>query len=252
MPFVKLDTNILNSTLWFERVCREIFITALLMAEPREFTEELAQIEVGSLSETGWKVPPGWYGFVPAAGIGIIRRAMMDDDVAGLKALEQLGSPEDASRTKEFEGRRLVRVDGGYIVLNYFKYRDRDYTAAARSKKYRDRKRHGVTALRHGVTERNITQAEAEAYAEAIYLLYPRKVGKPDALKKIASAVREFGVDHISEKTKAYAEAVKDSEQQFIPHPATWYNQHRFNDDSSTWNAKKVAAKKSQPSFRTV
>ena len=72
MAFVKLDTGILDSTLWIERDQREIFITALLMAEPREFSEPIQQIEIGELIFTGFEAPPGWYGFVPAASFGII------------------------------------------------------------------------------------------------------------------------------------------------------------------------------------
>ena len=162
MPFVKLDCGILNSTLWFERVAREVFITSLLMAEPCELTEETPQLAVDSLSETGWRVPPGWYGFVPAAGVGILHRAGVEP-AEGIEALRMLGSPEASSRSPEFDGRRLVRVDGGYIVLNYMKYRERDYTSAERQRRYREKK-----ALRRDVYElhRNITQAEAEAEAE--------------------------------------------------------------------------------------
>ena len=165
MPFVKLDTNILNSTLWFEKACRDIFLTALLMAEPVERDEPEQQLEIRTLSETGWTVPPGKYGFVPAASVGIIRRAIIDSEEKGLDALEKLGSPEEGSRTAEYDGRRLVRVNGGFIVLNYFKYRDRDYTSAARSKRYRENKkakeRHGVASKANGVTTRNVTHAEA-------------------------------------------------------------------------------------------
>jgi len=154
----------LNSTLWFERLAREIFITALLMAEPWETNEEEAQIAIGSLDYTGWKVPPGKYGFVPAAGIGIIRRAMIpEEDIASaLKALEMLGDPEESSRTQDFEGRRMVRIDGGFIILNYEKYRERDNTAAARQARYRERKRmeqlgvtgNAVTGQDNAVTSR--------------------------------------------------------------------------------------------------
>ena len=164
MPFVKLDTGMLNSTLWVERECRELFITALLMAEPKEITEPMPQIAIRSLDETGWAVPPGWYGFVAAAGVGIIRRAIIDHDV-GLVALEKLGAPDHESRSLDFEGRRLVRVDGGFIVLNYMKYRERDYTTAERSKRYREKK--NATAPQRDLlsTHRDITQAEAEAEA---------------------------------------------------------------------------------------
>ncbi len=158
MPFVKLDCGILNSTLWFEREAREVFLTALLMAEPMELTESTPQLEVKGFGETGWSAPPGWYGFVPAASVGIFARARVPDE-AGFAALEILGAPEPASRTPDFEGRRLIRVDGGFLVLNYMKYRERDYTTAERSKRYRQRvaSRRDITA-----THRDITQAEVQ------------------------------------------------------------------------------------------
>jgi hypothetical protein len=146
MAFVKLDTAILRSTLWFERLQRELFITALLMAEPFEAREKMPQIEIRSLKETGWQVPRGWYGFVSAAGVGIIRMAAIDeaDTEAALDALEKLGSPEGTSRSMDFDGRRMVRVDGGFVVLNYMKYRDKDHSAAERQRRYRLRQKRAV------------------------------------------------------------------------------------------------------------
>lgn len=140
MSFVKLDCGILDSTLWVDREAREIFITALLMAKPFECVSPLPQIEVRGLSQTGFVVTPGLYGFVAAAGQGIVRRAGIDDLEIGMAALERLGNPEVDSRTPDFEGRRLVRVDGGYVVLNFRKYRDKDHTAAQRMRKYRAKK----------------------------------------------------------------------------------------------------------------
>lgn len=167
MGFVKLDTGLLTSTLWAHREEREVFITALLMAEPRELHQPAPQLEVDSLRETGFVVPPGWYGFVAAAGPGIVRQAIVKPG-PGMAALKALGEPDPESRSKEFEGRRLVRVDGGYILLNYIKYRDRDYTTADRSRRYRERLKEPVTASRRDAVtpRRDITQADAEAYAE--------------------------------------------------------------------------------------
>ena len=171
MPFVKLDTGILDSTLWVERECREVFITALLLAEPIELREPAAQLKVREMAETEFIVPPGWYGIVRAAGVGIARRALVDEEMAKV-ALEKLGAPDPESRSADFQGRRLVRVDGGFIVLNYFKYRDRDYTAAVRQQRYRERKkgqnaesRNAVTSQSHTVISR-IAEAEAEAEAD--------------------------------------------------------------------------------------
>ncbi len=164
MPFVKLDCGVLDSSLWVDRVSRELFITALLMAVPWELTEPMEQIEIGSLANTGFVVPPGWYGFVQAAAPGLIRRALVDDMESGMEGLKRLSSPDPLSRSQEYEGRRIARVDGGFIILNFAKYRDRDYTAADRARRYRERKR--VTRDVNTDT-RDITQAEADIEAEA-------------------------------------------------------------------------------------
>jgi hypothetical protein len=163
MGFVKLDCGIVDSSLWIERDTRSVFLTALVMAEPFEVTEPMDQIEVQTLQLTGWQVPPGWYGIVRAAGNGIIRRDGCDD-ATGFAALEELGAPDQHSRSQEYDGRRLVRVNGGYIVLNYFKYRDRDYTAAERMRRLRARKKQAVTDVTRNPVDvtPNVTQAEAE------------------------------------------------------------------------------------------
>lgn len=174
MPFVKLDCGILSSTIWDDHDARIVFITALLMAEPREFREPVPQIHVRKLEHTGWSAEPGWYGFVPAAGVGIIKRAGGLSTEDGYDALERLGSPEQESRSQDHDGRRLIRVNGGYLILNYDKYRERDYTSAERSRRFRERKKgndpssqHGVAALRNGVASRDITQAEAEVEVDS-------------------------------------------------------------------------------------
>ena len=141
MPYVKLDCGMLNSTLWIDREARELFITALLLAYPQEFTEPIQQIHVDSLEHTGWSAPPGWYGFVPAAGVGLIFRSGVDNRATGIEALRRLGEPESDSRSQEFEGRRMIRVNGGYLVLKYMDYRDKDHTSADRQRRYRERKR---------------------------------------------------------------------------------------------------------------
>lgn len=166
MPFVKLDCGILKSTIWFHRDQRDVFLTALLMAEPRELTAPAPQLEVDTLNKTGLIVPPGWYGFVEASGKGIAHQAQVPPE-AGMAALRALGEPDVESRSQDFEGRRLVRVDGGYIVLNYMRYRERDYTAAERQSRWRKRKDAGCNAVTVTPSRRNITQAEVEAEVEA-------------------------------------------------------------------------------------
>lgn len=69
-----------------------------------------------------------------------------------------------------------------------------------------------------------------------IYDAYPKKVGRPAAIRAIRSAIgRELSPILLS-KTRDYAAAVKGKDPRYIPHPATWFNQERYNDDPATWN----------------
>jgi hypothetical protein len=182
MAFVKLDSGLLTSTLWVHRDCREVFITALLMAEPMEVSVPMPQIEVDSLNLTGFVVPIGWYGFVPAAGVGILRIAQIDHK-SGMEALRELGMPDLESRSQEFEGRRMVRVNGGFLILNYMKYRERDYTAAERSKRYREKRKQDAESKTSHRDEtpshRDITQAEAEVQKEKSPTQEMKPMGEP-------------------------------------------------------------------------
>lgn len=140
MSFVKLDTKILESTLWEDPTQSRVFITALLMAVPHVFETEQYQLEVDRIKKTGFSIPPGWYGFIATAGVGILRNARIDKP-RGMKALRELGEPDHESRSAEHDGRRLIRIDGGYVVLNYIKYREHDHSNAERQARYRARRK---------------------------------------------------------------------------------------------------------------
>lgn len=97
--------------------------------------------------------------------------------------------------------------------------------------------------------------------AEPIYQAYPRKVGKPVALKAIVKAIQresdqggEPSTDAISrllEKTVAFAQCW-NGDLEFCPHPATWFNQERYNDDPSTWRRNDTNQKSHTRGSRTV
>jgi len=188
MAFVKLDTGILDSTLWIDREAREVFITALLMATPFDTDTPIPTLKSASLESADWDVPAGWYGFVKAAGPGIVRRAGINPDI-GMAALVRLSTPEPESRSQDFDGRRLVRVDGGFIILNFMKYREKDTTSGDRSRRYREKKkRDAVTPLRHGRhapsrVDRHQAEAEAEAEVEVgtTSLKSPKQGTRPSA-----------------------------------------------------------------------
>lgn len=169
--FLKLDKTILMSTVWYDKPARDMFITALLMADPWSSSKPEPQLEVRALRETGWQVPPGKYGFVPTAGPALAHRAMVEHE-EGIKALERMGAPEPESRSQEHEGRRLVRVNRGYLVLNFAKFWDFDYTAAERSKRYRESKK----AERDGNRDGTVTVTNSPLYSSSS----PESFEEPD------------------------------------------------------------------------
>lgn len=260
MSFVKLDTGILDSTLWLNRDERDIFVTALLMAEPYEVAHPVEQIAADSLERTGFVVPAGWYGFIRAAGPGIVRRALVAAE-DGIAALVRLGSPDPESRTPDHDGRRLVRVDGGYLVLNFMRYRDRDETAASRMRRYRENKRIGcgnseptarVTRNAVDVTASPLPaerEAEADAYVKAekpklsaqhaarfedFWAVYPKKVGKKPALVKWQSRKLDAIADRLISDVLNRAANDDGWLRGFVPDPLTYLNQDRWHDDLRT------------------
>ena len=155
MPFLKIDTQTLTSTTYADKPAWDVFFAAMLIAAqspPIKFGEPMPQLGVRDMEPTGWEVPPGEYGFAPSSGPGIIRTAQLEKE-AGTAALERLGAPELDSRSQACNGRRLVRVDGGYIVINLAEFRRYDQTATERQRRRRAR----LKAEETEVSRRNVT-----------------------------------------------------------------------------------------------
>lgn len=69
---------------------------------------------------------------------------------------------------------------------------------------------------------------------------YPHKIAKGQAWTtwlKMAPADREAAAEKSPLYGQAYANA-DDERRRFIPHPSTWLNDRRYEDDPSTWKAK--------------
>jgi uncharacterized phage protein (TIGR02220 family) len=112
MPFVKLDCKILDKSIWRESPeTKIVWITMLAMADSD--------------------------GLVEAAIPGIADRAKIPLEETE-KAINTFQQPDKWSSNQDHEGRRIERVKEGFQILNYQEYRDKDYTAAARVKKYRE------------------------------------------------------------------------------------------------------------------
>ena len=73
--------------------------------------------------------------------------------------------------------------------------------------------------------------------AEEIYQAYPRKVAKPAAMKAIEKALKKSSFNDLMAAVREYAKSRDGEDPNFTPHPATWFNQERWNDDRKEWQS---------------
>ena len=152
MGFTKLWANIIHSSIWHEgHDTLRVWIYLLAMVGP----DGIAQTSVPDVSARCF-IPPD----------------------RTREILLKLSEPDLDSRSLNDEGRRIERVDGGYFVINYQKYREmRDEEERKRQvreavRRHRQRQKEEVN--QHGnqdVIQSNMgkprkAQAEAEAEAE--------------------------------------------------------------------------------------
>lgn len=112
-------------------------------------------------------------GFVRCQTTGVAARlANLTEEQAAL-ALEALSSPDQNSTSKDEGGRRIVRVDGGWRLVNHSKYREmrteEQVRTAQRQRRYRER--HGVTrnARNAGETEVSASPSVSVSFREEGY-----------------------------------------------------------------------------------
>ena len=150
MTFTKLFSSITESTVWCEPNCtRLVWITMLAMADRK-----------GRV-----------WGSIP----GLANRARVPVDDCRT-AIDTFLAPDRDSRTKDNEGRRIEEIDGGWRLLNYDKYRERQdeenikeskrrYINTRRANERRDITIRAKTVEVHTDSRSPSIQAEAEAEA---------------------------------------------------------------------------------------
>lgn len=77
-----------------------------------------------------------------------------------------------------------------------------------------------------------VSASNDDSISLKIYGLYPRKIGKPAALRAIRSALKRTDVDSIVAGISRWAEywSAEQTDPKWIPHPATFINQRRWED----------------------
>ena len=161
--FSKLFSSIVTSTIWREDdKTRILWITMLALTDANGVVE----------------------GSVP--GLGDMARMTTEECRASLL---KLSSPDPDSRTKDFEGRRIEEVEGGWRILNYAKYRnkgrhiDRKEYLAMKNREYRLREKKCSRKSPMTSDDQSQPKAEAEKKLNSIADKWAKNLG-PAATQK--------------------------------------------------------------------
>ncbi len=84
------------------------------------------------------------------------------------------------------------------------------------------------------LSKNKTTDKELKKQSEELFEIYPRHIAKQKALTVIQKVLKTNNYSKLKEKVKAYrayADKLSNNEKQFIPYPATWFNQGRYDDE---------------------
>jgi hypothetical protein len=212
--YTKLFNSILASTIWREgKETKILWITMLAMADKDGMVEA--------------SVP----------GLADMARLSVKETQAALGILE---SPDEFSRTKDHEGRRIEPVLGGWLILNHATYRQK-MDMDERSEYLRLKKQESRDRARQQLSTKS-TQAESReqrADPEALYVdphfnlfwaAYPRKVAKGDAWKSWLKVKTRPPLQALLDAIAVQKPGLAKDGFKYAPYPATWLNDRRWED----------------------
>lgn len=172
------------------------------------------------------------FGIVDCTREYIAKQTTLPIEIIAL-GIEALEKPDPESRRPDAEGRRIIRLsehrDWGWQITNYEHYR-----SIRSAEERRDYQREYMRERRNAV--KNNQPVYTEEFAR-FWNAYPRKAGK-------GAAWRSWRKLNPSEDLQivifnALAQQIVSSQWtrdagKFIPHPATWLNQSRWEDEPAT------------------
>lgn len=232
--FTKLFSDIITSSIWSEDdKTRLMWITLLASADPTGYVS----------------------GSVP--GMAAIARMTLQD---AEKSIAALCAPDQYSRSKEYDGRRIMETEGGWLILNYLKYRQKRDPERRREQnrlaQQRWRERHCVsknkpksarvslrqksedrynplTPLKGGKVSARDSSKDTDTGFNRFWMIYPKKVAKKDTqrawqkLKPSARLIKTLLAD--VERRKLTEQWTREGGR-FIPNAATYLNGERWKD----------------------
>jgi len=184
-----------------------------------------SKLDCGIVDSSLWEMPHSYLrvwiamlakcdasGYVRVAAPAMARLCHLDRSEFD-QIVEAFCSPDKESRTPDHEGRRLEKVDGGWMILNYLKYREglkQPDSSTERTRKYREKLKvcDGSTVTDRHTPSRDVPvtpkQRQKQKHKqEDISAPHPRKGAKLDEPEAV-SEKWEFPVKSQSDDPKSW------------------------------------------------
>ena len=229
--YTKLFNSIVTSTIWSEsNATRLVWITMLASSDKD--------------------------GYVPASIPGLAHLARVDLEECK-QAIKTLESPDQYSRSQEFDGRRIEKVDGGWKLLNHAKYRrllseqERREYLTEKQREYRERDKVSTVVdkseLSSTVSTHTDTDTDTKEDSKAntrdtvrahelvttnflrVFNAYPNKIDKRDAFREwLHVPFAEKEVETILAGIAIWSSSEQWEEPRFIPSLAKFLKNRRW------------------------
>jgi len=207
--YTKLYKSLITSTIWREDNCTRILWITML-----------------AVSDADGNVEGSIPGIAHLAGISIGECET---------SLKTLMAPDPYSRTKDHEGKRISEVDGGGIILNRAKYRDKKAERTEYMRNYMRKRRQDVN---NPVSNVNLTLAQKEKEKEKekknIYMQFVKLTDEEHQ-----KLVESFGEAGTGERISALNE--------YIGSKGTRYKSHYYT--ILAWDRRKSKTDTPEPNY---
>lgn len=160
--YAKLASSIVTSSIWCEDNPTRILWIAILALKDKD------GIVIASIP-----------------GLANIARITVDECEVGLV---KLTAPDKYSKNQDEEGRRLIPIEGGWFVVNHWRYRDMlcgDPKNRERQRRFAEKKKKealaNVIPVCVSVSDNSLSKGDARGDFERVWERYPDKSGKAKA-----------------------------------------------------------------------
>ncbi len=226
MGFTKLDSGIVDSSVWSESLAtRVVWVTILAKCDPD--------------------------GMVRCARSGLRRASNVTEEEFDT-AIQKLESPDPESRTKAEEGRRIREVEGGWLVINYCKYRQFSYSLNPDAVRMREKRSERSERVQNVQSVQNIPERSASLLPspsssssseedkillefDSFWDAYPAKVSKKDSLNAFRALRKTVSLEDIIKAFNGYVGFLKEKRlnenfEQSPMYPSTFLRMERWKE----------------------